>query len=212
MSIVETHREVWSRFASDLSDVYSTLGESISQSKDRDLHETLKEIYGHPYREIRQALKVPTVTATSDNIGSITGLFFEQAATAIVVPALRRRISNLHVERNKCSKDSVRALARDPDLYLSHSGRDAVVEFKVAPKKANLDSVLAAKQRYEAAGVGYFFVGGHVSATSEGLRRFKDKTPWACFMTCSPANEQVLAEISILDDLCEFLSTWLAND
>jgi len=112
------------------------------------LQEIMKEILWIPNVEIRKALEVPHVDETSENIGAITGLFFEQVATAFIVPALRQSFENIKIERNKCSDVSVRAIARDPDLYAFANNRHAVVEFKVSPKKRDLEYVLDMHEQY----------------------------------------------------------------
>jgi hypothetical protein len=212
MASVEKYTKIWRQFTESLREVYDEIGEEISLSPEPDLHGRLRALYGIPYDVIRVALASPRVDDTSGNIGTITGLFFEQLTTALIVPTIRSHFPNVRIERNKCSSEVVRSVARDPDLYISENGKDAVVEFKVSSKKIGLERILETREAHRQLGIGYLFVGGYVSSTADFLHHFRSEVPWATFLDCSDRNRGVLDELPTLDDVVASLVRLLATE
>ncbi len=211
MTASEKYSVIWKQFAVNLRSIYEEIGNTSIERVNSNLHEQLRAMYGVPYEEVREALKSPAVDATSGNIGAITGLFFEQAATALIVPTLRQQVPTVQIERNTCSSKKISTLAPNPDLYAFANGNDAVIEFKVSPKKENLEQVLLAHEKHLKKGVGYFFIGGEVRSNAELLQRFGGDTPWACFLDCSYANQYILKKLPKLDDVIESLVDFLRS-
>ena len=203
--------EVWKQFARGLRSVYEMAGQCPGKSSGINLHSQISEMHWVPYDEIRAALEIPVIEGTSENIGAITGLFFEQAATALLVPVLRKRIPNVRIERNYCTEETVRSVARDPDLYATVSGKHLVIEFKVSPKKVNLENVLWARGQYAKLGVGYYFLGGYASASRELLHKFISKDKWACILDVSSRNQDLLQKLPKFDETVENMMDFL-ND
>lgn len=203
------YRKLWQDFARGLCRLFRDIETWPNTAENGGLHELFKQLYGVPYHEIRICLQEPPVDGTSENIGPVTGLFFEQLIVAITVPFIRRAVPAATFERNQCSDSAVRGLSRDPDLHVSLGNRRVVFEFKVSPKKPELDSVLAEHARYTGAGVGYYFVGGYVAANAELLQSFSGG--WACFAECSLRNERVLAGLPSLDTVLANAVTYLGS-
>jgi hypothetical protein len=211
MSTSKKYLRIWKRFASDLRGLYEEIGNEVTASPAPNIHSELKAMHWVPYDEIREALKAPEVDGTSDNPGPVTGLFFEQAVSALIVPLIRKRFPAAKIERNSCSIEDVRAIARDPDIFITLDGKSAVMEIKVSPKKVDLEYVLDVRDQYQKCGVGYFFVGGHVTSMAEFIQSFCGETNWACFMDCSTRNEFLLEELPKLDDVVDSLMEFLNN-
>ena len=201
----------WTQFGNDLQSIFDEIGDRVASGSVENLHGILRSIYSVPYEKVRKTLEIPLVNETSENIGSITGLFFEQSVMALVVPFIRRAIPNARFKRNKCSSRRVRALSRDPDLYVKSQEGEAVIEVKVAPKKGDLEHLLQMRERHEAIGVGYYLVGGYVSASATMLGCFRQNT-WACFMESSKRNESFLKSLPTLDSVIQTAVKQLVNN
>ena len=200
---------LWRQFAVDLCESFRKIAESTIPADDGKLHMLLKELYGVPYKEIRHALEEPKVEGTSDNIGPVTGLFFEQLVVAMAVPYIRHFVPDARFQRNQCSEPRVREIARDPDLYVVSHNRHVVVEIKAAPKKRDLERVIEIQQRYASVGIGYYLVGGYVAANPKLLQPFSGG--WACFAECSVRNERHLASIPSFDRVMANAVSHLSN-
>jgi len=209
MLVSERYNKIWEGFASDLSAAYKEMGQ-IDVMSDTSLHEGLRSIYWTPYNKIHNALEEPVVDCSSENIGAVTGVFFEQACAALIVPRIRNRVSGVRIERNTCSNDEVSKVARDPDIFASANGKHIVIELKISPKKRELLSVLSTRKEYQSIGVAYYFIGGYVISNPELLGAFIDDSPWACFLDSSARNQDILDQIpvldSVIDDIVSFLS------
>lgn len=207
--IAERYINAWKGFARELDGVFVDMGSQVEVNK-IDLHDTLRKIYGVPYEEIRSALLYPKVNWTSENIGSVTGIFFEQAVSSLAVPFIKSKYPNAQIGRNACDSANVRSIARDPDLYVKVSDIEVVIEMKVSPKKRDLEYVKEIKEKFNQAGIGYFFVGGYVAANRELLNSFKSES-WACFLEASRRNEDILSILPAFDTVMKNAVYYLGN-
>ena len=207
-TICEKYIETWETFTNGLNNIFADIGEQVQANK-IDLHETLKKLYGVPNKEIRTALQYPKVDKTSGNIGSVTGIFFEQIVTSLAVSYIKNVYPNAIISRNTCEKSSiVHGITRDPDLYIRENNKEVVIEMKVSPKKADLEYVKNLKEKFEKKNIGYFLVGGYVSADKYLLNSF-NLGGWACFLEGSESNKDVISTFptftSIIANVNEFL-------
>ena len=206
MTPSKKYTQIWKRFASELRGVYENLAEIPETTT---LHEQMKEMYGVPYEEIRPALKKPEVDDTSENIGSITGLFFEQVATALIVPKIRQHVPGARIARNTCPEKSLHSVTRDPDLYVTNNKKRLIVEFKASPKKGEFENVLWAHEKLSTQGVGYYFLGGYATAKPELFRKLNTDSKWACILEASDRNSEVIKELPALDEIVKEMIEFL---
>lgn len=188
---------VWGDFIRRVLRVHARAA-AATENNSISLHNALRALHWVPYRKARELLAKPRVDESSDNIGAVTGLFFEQSVVTLTVSHLRRHVRGVHIERNCCSSSRVRVISKDPDLYARAGRSEIVVEIKVSPKRRDLDHVFRMRQKYEKQGIGYFLIGGYVSAARDALHRFAGE-PWACFTSGSDRNTALLKGLPTLD-------------
>jgi hypothetical protein len=155
----------------------------------------------------------PRVDGSSENIGAVTGLFFEQAVVGLIVPAIRAQVSTARFFRNTRPRPGgvVDKLPRDPDLQIIQGARIVVFEMKVSPKKRDLSHVRHLRERYTAAGVCFLAVGGFVNVNRETLEAITTEG-WFAFVQASKRNASLLANAPRLDDLVQLAVKWLRSD
>jgi hypothetical protein len=81
----------------------------------------------------------------------------------------------------------------------------------LSPKRPGLERVECMRKKWEAAGVMFFLVGGHVSLDRQLLEEDADSR-WACFMTASGANHSVLERLPTLDNIGDKLVAHLQGN
>jgi uncharacterized protein YchJ len=199
----EIYRNVWKRFATDLREVYETLAQDPTTAGQGTLHAQLKQMQGVPYAEIRPALESPRADLVTQDLSGLTDVFFDQAATALIVPALRRSLDKVHIARGCTSTKQVSGIAKAPDLCISLGDQHAVIEFKASPNKRDLEGVLKMRSKFQQKGIHYYLVAGWVSATPQLLKSFTGETPWACFIGGNQKHKPLLAKMPTLDQLVE---------
>ncbi len=193
---------IWDTFVGDLTTFHQRLGRAVPTTPPRRLHAILRDLHWIPYVKAKRLFDQPVVDHSARNIGAVTGLFFEQAVAALVVPYLRHRLPGAHFERNSCSVPAVRDIARDPDLFVANGDGYAVIEMKVSPKKRDLAHVEQLRARHNAAGIGYYLVGGEISAAPETFERYSNQQ-WACFVSAPKRKERLLERLPTLDVVME---------
>ena len=197
----ERYWGIWSRFTKDLSQMFAEIGQRAAAAHSDELHSLLKKLYSVPYGKARSILKTPVTDDKEPNIGSVTGLFFEQLVVSVVVPRIGAALPNARFERNRCSNQTVRSLFRDPDIFVSNGERFAAFEIKVSPKKRDLEYLRRMKTSLDSRDIGFFLIGGHVSANRELLLSFNDG--WATFLDSKQPNRNLLPQLATVDDILE---------
>ena len=192
---------IWNRFGEDLSQMFAEIGHQATTAPSGELHRLLKKMYSVPYGEASGLLEIPVTDGKKPNIGSVTGLFFEQLIVSVVVPCIRAALPSARFERNSCSNQTVRDLVRDPDLFVSFGERIAVFEIKVSPKKRDLENLRERKSLFEGRGIGFFLIGGNVSANRDLLTSVNDG--WATFLDSKQPNRDLLQQLPTVDALLE---------
>jgi hypothetical protein len=187
----------WRQFVAELDGLAAQVRET-SQSSRLSLHEILTELLWVPYREAHKLADIPRVHKSARNIGAVTGLFFEYAACAVIIPAIEAAVPGCRFERNSCSDANVRKIARDPDLFASQNGRHAVFEFKVSPKRREFAATRRMHELYATAGVEYFLVGG-AGYVAAPLLEAIGSDGWACVLAASAENEVLRLKLPTLD-------------
>jgi len=147
-SIETRYKNVWESFVSGLLLLYTDVGKDVSDGTLKSLHEVIELLHWVPYKTAHGIVDVPDVNGSSRNIGSITGLFFEQVVCAVIVPHIRRCVPNVSIERNRCSDSKVRGVSRDPDLFIQNGGRSVIFEIKVVLTKPGIERAENLKSRY----------------------------------------------------------------
>ena len=199
IGVGEEYLRSWRRFVDDLESLALQIDHK-SRPEGAPLHDILTELLWVPYNEAHRIVEITRVDASSRNAGAISGLFFEYAACAVIVPQLRARAPGCRYERNQCSNEIVRSVARDPDLYVTFNDRHVVFEFKASPKRRDFAALAALRNKYAAVGAEYFLIGGaaYVAAPLlEGLAR----EGWGCVLASSAANEEVRKRLPRLEAL-----------
>lgn len=202
--LFDRYTEIWKKFTQEVSQLS---GELINNdySESGSLHELLESLHPIPYciaPEFFDGLTKDQEEKKRQNIGSVTGLFFELIAASIIKGYIIKRLPNAKIELNKCSNLEAQVISRDPDIFVIYKGRYVVFELKTSPKQGDLVRTREHCARYSELGhTKYFLVGGHVSANANELERLlEDK--WACFMSGSPRNKKnKLGQFPRLDDL-----------
>lgn len=199
----------WDGFVAKVNSLQETVAKSISGNDySSTLHSLLKSVQWVPYNKAHE-LAIPIDIDTQPNdIGSITGLFFELWASTIILAYLSNETSDLRIERNRHTNRPSTDLPRDPDLHIEANSRSVVVEIKVAPKKRDIDRAERIRTAYAEEGIPFFLIGGYVSVNSARLEALGSDR-WCCFMSSSSTNEPVLASLPRLDDLLEDMQSFL---
>lgn len=189
---------IWDTFVGQMTDFHKRLADAVPATPPGILHKILADLHGIPYVKAKGLLDEPAVDRSSRNPGAVTGLFFEQAVVGLIVPYLRNRLPGARFERNSCSVLGARAITRDPDLFVANGDRFAVFEVKVSPKKRDLDYVERICADYQRAGIGYYLVGGEISAHPEIFERYSARE-WACFVSAPKTKRDLLKRLPTLD-------------
>ena len=212
LSLPERYTEIWGKFTRDVSQFSKELIND-EHPEFATLHELLKSLQPIPYNsapELFDGLTEGQPEIVRSNTGSATGLFFELVAASVVKGYISKRFPDARIELNKCSVDKFKAVARDPDIFVHYKGRHLVFELKTSPKKGDLEYTQQCYKDYKALGdTKYFLIGGHVSTNSSYLENLL-QGDWACFMSGSSRNENVLSRFPLLDDLLADAATFLS--
>lgn len=204
-SIKDEFKEIWGRFAKRLDSFYERAATQARRDHGLTLHEVFRSNRMVPKRHLQRILS--SEEEENVNVGSATGLFFEQMAASLIEPVLRTEAPGVTVERNAATHHpELQRVAEQPDLLAtSADGERAVVfEFKAAPKRDDLAAIRRQRKRYVEAGVPvrFYLVGGHVSYKKAELADYVEEG-WATFLNASDANKSVLEKGPKLDDLAE---------
>jgi hypothetical protein len=202
--------DVWDDFAASLDDFYDRAAERALMEDGPSLHETFRACYWVPKEGLQRVLR-----RTEDeqvNVGSATGLFFEQMAASLIERALQKRIPNLIVERNQTDHPELRDVRNQPDLVIRHAGTDRAVvfEFKAAPKRNDLNGVRGQRQEFNASPVPlqFYLVGGYVAFDKSDLQSYISEG-WATFLKSSDRNQEVIENGPTLDDFVRDAARYL---
>lgn len=202
------YEAAWKDFVNRTSEVHGELYNLASRDIATDLHGVLASLHGVPYSQAQKMFLKDPSGRSAKNIGSITGLFFEQLAAALICGYLKPRVAGIRIESNTCSIAVLAAIARDPDLSIHHGTRCVIFEMKVAPKKPDFAYARSLKERYERENARYFLVGGYASLSGSELGRLADER-WACLMSSSTRNTAASRQLPTLDDLLSGAATFL---
>jgi len=175
-----------------------------------DLHDLVAQVQRVPYQQAHNLFASRLADCSSNNIGSVTGLFFEQNAAALIIGYMRRHVADVRVECNTCSDQQVSAVARDPDVFLTLETRRVVFEVKASPKKRDLERARQLRQQYESQNVRFYLVGGKVSLAPCALQPLTNER-WACFTRASKRNTLPLKTLPRLDELLVNASAFLTR-
>lgn len=197
--IGERYRALWAKFADDCAALYADV-RTFARENGGQLHTVLRKCQPVPYDEAPKMARGETGESSRQNIGSVTGLFFEMLATSLVLGYVEERVPAVSSHRNRCDIEDIAAVTRDPDLVLHHDGRAVVLEFKASPKSAALVRARKHRDEYRVLHVPYFLIGGHVSARLNELRTIASED-WACFTSASDGNASALHAMPPLDKL-----------
>lgn len=197
--------EIWDDFVRQLNDFHERAAVRARRDSDLTLHEVFRKNRIVPKRKLQHLLR--SHEGEKVNVGSATGLFFEQMAASLIEPALREEVAGITTERNAATHHpTLRKVSEQPDLLVTDAdGERAVVfEFKAAPKQSDLSSVRSQRQQYMDSDVPvqFYLVGGHVSRNKEALADYLEGG-WATFLNASDANKPVLESSPKLDDLVD---------
>jgi hypothetical protein len=207
----EDLRSIWTDFARSLDDFYERAARSSLGESGPSLHDTFRKCYWTPKEGLKRVLR--REEDEDVNVGSATGLFFEQMGASLIEASIREQVEDsITFERNWTQNRDLRALYAQPDLLLTSPDADryVVFEFKTAPKKGDLGYVREQRQTYleSTFDIQYFMVGGYVTRKKSALRNFMEEG-WSTFLTCSDRNRDVVEAGPTLDDLVKRAATHL---
>lgn len=210
-ALSEELESIWTDFAQSLDEFYERAASKSLQKSGSSLHGTFRSCYWVPKRGLKRVLKRDEEEDV--NVGSATGLFFEQMGASLIESYIRKKVGReVLVERNWSENPDIRDLYEQPDLLMTSADdqRFVVFEFKTAPKKDDLAHVRKQRHTYLEADldVQYFLVGGYVSRKKSALRALLNEG-WSTFLTCSSRNQEVLSAGPKLDDLVRRAATHL---
>jgi len=189
--IDEKYLEIWEVFISSLRSHREKVEEKIISGRLDNIHEQLKKMVWHPYNASHEL---------SDNIGSITGLFFEYNVQTFLVPYIKKHVPEVSIFYNSSVKHKNLGLPRDPDIYFEHHNIGVVVELKVSPKKGDIDYILELKEKYEKRGIHYFFLANYLSANRDRLIELS-ALKWISIFEVSKTKEKYLTHFNRYDDI-----------
>ncbi|MGE0086477.1 MAG: hypothetical protein AB7S75_18880 [Desulfococcaceae bacterium] len=206
-SIKQRYEKIWKSFADELCSFYTEIGKYNSDGNN-SLHEIIKSLHWVPYEAAHEIVKIPSVESSSGNIGSITGMFFEQVVCSIIVPYIEHSVPAVKIERNCCSDSKVREISRDPDLFIQNGERSAVFEIKVVLTKPGIEKAKKLRENYRQKGVPYFLIGGKISAQRSEFEYLANKeNRWASFTYSK--NENGLQNLPKIDEILKIAVDYL---
>jgi len=211
-SFVSDYLKTWNDFGSSLKEFKTNVENYINANDSLNIHKILTNIYDRPKIEMINYLKdTQSNQKSSPNPGSFTGIFFENILGIFIEPYIKKRVNPVQIERNCCDDNTIRSkIQRDPDFYLKSNNNRIIIEVKVAPNKNDLDSIINLRKKCISQDLGFYFIGGWVTASTEQLELFIDKR-WACFLDGSKRNkEKVLPKLSSVDEVFQNIYKELA--
>jgi len=202
--------DVWEDFAASLDYFYERAAERALMEDGPSLHETFQVCYWVPKEGLQRVLR--RKKGEQVNVGSATGLFFEQMAASLIERALRERIPKLKAERNQTEHSELRNVRNQPDLVIrgENSDRAVVFEFKAAPKRNDLKGVRGQRQEFidSPLPLKFYLVGGYVSCNKSDLQSYIGEG-WATFLKSSDRNQEVIENGPTLDDFVRDAARYL---
>jgi len=204
----ERYRTAWRTFVDETVHIRTDL-RTAARDESTDLHALLTACEAIPYEEAHRFVQ-EGAEKSSNNIGPITGLFFESFAAALITGYLSSRVPDMRVQRNTCSDPSLRRIARDPDILVYCGARSVIFEIKASPKKRDIEAVRSYHQNYSTAAVPYYLIGGHVSLKPDQFQALAAER-WACFANSSKRNRGRLEYLPSLDDIVRDAASFLGG-
>jgi hypothetical protein len=198
MNIRADYEKVWQQLIDSHNAFLRQLSEGVSSGQVGSLHQALLEMYRIPYQKAHALMQPFALENIPENIGTVTGLFFELAVASLLVPFFRAQCLGSTIEINRCSASARLDVPRDPDIFVTRGGKAVAFEAKVSPKLMDIEPVLRKKARFEKAKISYYLIGGHVSLNQSSLKELCDGG-WACFLEGSPRNKNLIAAFPTLD-------------
>lgn len=199
MTEYEEYAKMWEAFAKALNFQYALMRKMIMGSSDYDIHEYLQNVAGVPY-SIAHQMEVPGVAESSNNIGAVTGIYFEQNVASVVIPYIQKRLPDTKVSLNKSMDHKALGLPRDPDMIVSRGDRQVVIEIKTAPKKRDVEWAQHLKDKYETHGIGYYLIANYVSLRKEEILRLSSEGWFAMLSVHKSHGNPVLTRVDELLD------------
>ena len=200
--LIAKYESLWDDFVSANLEFEKILAEHILQGE--SFHAICARLYGIPYYKAK-GLFEDSPSDSKRNIGSVTGLFFEHFISFVIASIAKKKFPDIQPESNKCTDAITREISRDPDLFLKRGENRVVVEFKVSPKKPDIDYVVQLKSRYEERNIYYCVVGGHISLDKTELDVLT-RNDWMTFFDSSKRNNDVLRKFKTIDQIMD--SIW----
>jgi len=204
------YKQIWNDFTNSLDKYRTDVAAMVKSSDELCIHDILREIYYIPKHKIAEYLRKQPYVGTP-NPGSATGLFFEIIIADFVIPYIEKRFKTIKIMRNSCDDEDVRAVKRDPDLYIEHNGKKVVIEIKVAPKKSNIESIIRLKEQFNKINVGFYLIGGWIAINKNELEQLASNN-WISILDGSDRNIDIIKnKFRKVDDLLEDICNTLEN-
>jgi len=207
-SIVNRYINIWTSLVDSLEIFRKYVEKKIFENDEINIHQILKNIYWIPKYEM---IKYLNTTLSNPNPGSFTGLFFENIIGVFIEPYIKKRVHLDQIGRNFCDDDNIKSsIQRDPDFYFKSNNNKAIIEVKVAPKKDDLESIIILREKCISQDVGFYFIGGWVSASRADLYKLAGED-WISILDGSNTNKQIIEEKfykidDMLDNICKYLN------
>jgi len=209
-SIENQYIDLWSQFSKQLKSFNASLEEQSSNLTNHSLHDLVKRIYWIPKDSLTKYLLSTQGVNSHPNVGSVTGMFFENLINNIIRPYIRSRILNVKIEQNHCNENKIKEISRDPDFFISNNNNHVIIELKVAPKHRDISLACKLRENYNKIGVDYFLIGGWVSINKKDLINLSREN-WLCFFDSSKNNQQILEHFPEFDDILQSIISALNN-
>jgi hypothetical protein len=199
----------WDAFLVSTLGIADALGGAAARGE--SVHDLLASLHAVTYWKAKGLVMSGAAAKSRLNPGPLTGLFFERFAGSVFQGYLGARHPNatFFVGCGSVSYSTRDGLPRDPDLCVQQGDRTVVVEFKVSPKKRDLDYLEQLHSQYSAEGMLFLFCGGEVIAQRPQLERIV-AGGWACFLESRKSNESIV-RVATVDRLLTKADAWLGS-
>jgi cobalamin biosynthesis Mg chelatase CobN len=202
------YKEIWRDFIRQLNGHYAYVKTQVERIQENgpeesfNIAEYLRWVAGLPYH-IAHELHIEGADRDSHNIGSITGLFFEQNVASVLIPYVRKRIPKVVIYLNSSESHKSLDLPRDPDILLTNGkSKQVVVEVKSAPKKPDIQRLEHLRTKYQSQGIAYFVIANYLALDSTALENLVQENWFVALWHSGKAEvkprysvEQMLADI-----------------
>ena len=214
---------IWYELSKSLMDFRGALKTTTLPDEEYPYHKLLQEIYFLPKIILSDYLRESLCKQNAPNVGSVTGIFFEELIACLVSSKIS---SDIIVYRNYSDSDVLKKSPlqiSNPDIYIRKGNKHFIIETKFV---AHTSTIVAVESQLESMPVNendrstrvfsnqliqYYLIGGW---SSIDFAKLSDSYPydWLCLLDGSETNIETINSLrftkfdSILKELSRFLS------